>query len=149
MGSYFSGSETICSHGKKLLQLNETIMKMVASSYGLEKHSDSLTESSFYMVRLIKYNSPNSSESTTGLRAHKDKGFISVLCSNEIQGLQLQNRDGKWMDFEQSPSKVIVLVGEALTVNFNFSFTYILYGHESSISKWYLSHARWILNSSN
>ncbi|XP_057772753.1 probable 2-oxoglutarate-dependent dioxygenase AOP1 [Salvia miltiorrhiza] len=108
--------ETICSHSKTLVvQVNETIMKMVTSSYGLEKYNDWLSESSFYMIRLIKYNSPNSSESSTGLRAHKDKGFVSVLCSNEIEGLQLQNRDGEWMDFQQSPSKFIVLAGEALT----------------------------------
>ncbi|KAG6426085.1 hypothetical protein SASPL_110299 [Salvia splendens] len=79
-------------------------------SYGLEKHSDS----SFYMIRLIKYNSPNSTESSTGLGPHKDQNFLNVLCSNEIEGLQVQNRHGEWMDFEPSPSKFIVLVGESL-----------------------------------
>ncbi|KAH6801394.1 hypothetical protein C2S52_001858 [Perilla frutescens var. hirtella] len=106
--------ETVSSSNKFLVELNEIIMKMVTSSYGLDKYNDSLTESSFYMIRLIKYNSPNSPELSTGLRAHKDKGFISVLCSNEVAGLQLQNRDGDWIDFEPSPSKFIVLAGEAL-----------------------------------
>ncbi|KAI3463365.1 hypothetical protein Pfo_020028 [Paulownia fortunei] len=50
-------------------------------------------------------------------------GFLTVISSHEVQGLQIKTPDGEWIDFEPSPSKFIVLVGEALMYSIGlFSF---------------------------
>ncbi|KAG8388310.1 hypothetical protein BUALT_Bualt02G0112200 [Buddleja alternifolia] len=89
------------------------VMNMVLSSYGLEKYCNSLIESSFYMKRLIKYKSQGENETSIGLLPHTDKTFMSIISTNEVKGLQIKTPQGEWIDFEPSPSKFILLVGEA------------------------------------
>ncbi|KAK6127957.1 hypothetical protein DH2020_038307 [Rehmannia glutinosa] len=109
--------ETIHTYAKLLLELDHIVMEMLVSSYGLEKYYPPLVESSFYMTRLIKYHLPdknNKNEINIGLRPHRDKGFLSVIGSNEVKGLQIQTPDGEWRDFEPSPSRFLILAGESL-----------------------------------
>ncbi|KAK6125157.1 hypothetical protein DH2020_041098 [Rehmannia glutinosa] len=117
--------ETIYSYCKLLLELDHTVMKMVTSSYNLEKYYDPLIQSSFYMTRVMKYHSPGENKSDIGILPHKDKNFIAVIGTNEIKGLQIETRDGDWIDFEPSPGKFIVIVGEALMVRCFNSFIII------------------------
>ncbi|KAI3463364.1 hypothetical protein Pfo_020027 [Paulownia fortunei] len=107
-------SETIYSYSKLLSELDHMLMKMVVSSYGLEKYYDPLIQSSFYMTRFIKYHLPGKNESNIGLVPHRDKGFLTIISSHEVKGLQIKTPDDEWIDFEPSPSKFVVLVGEAL-----------------------------------
>ncbi|KAI3455377.1 hypothetical protein Pfo_012040 [Paulownia fortunei] len=106
--------ETMYSYCKLLSKLDHTVMKMVASSYHLEKYYDPLIQSSFYMTRLMKYHPPGENESFIGIVPHRDKSFMAVIGTNEVKGLQIETRDGDWIDFEPSPGKFIVIVGEAL-----------------------------------
>ncbi|KAK6125162.1 hypothetical protein DH2020_041095 [Rehmannia glutinosa] len=104
--------ETIYSYCKLLLELDHTVMKMVGSSYNLEKYMDPLIQSSFYMTRVMKYHSPGENKSDIGILPHRDKSFMAIIGSNEVKGLQIETRDGDWIDFEPSPGKFIVIVGE-------------------------------------
>ncbi|KAK6153510.1 hypothetical protein DH2020_013149 [Rehmannia glutinosa] len=106
--------ETLYSYCKLLLELDHTVMKMMVSSYNLEKYYDPLIESSFYLTKLMKYHSPGENKSDVGILPHRDKGFLTVIGQNEVKGLQIETRDGDWIDYEPSPGKFIVLVGEAL-----------------------------------
>lgn len=91
-------------------------MRMVLSSYGLEKHYDNLVDSSLYNTRLIKYRPPSQGEGDLGLQPHKDKNFHAVVGTNQVKGLQIETPDGEWVDFEPAPDRFIVLAGEILTV---------------------------------
>ncbi|KAK6124907.1 hypothetical protein DH2020_041351 [Rehmannia glutinosa] len=117
--------ETIYSYCKLLLELDNTVMKMVTSSYNLEKYYDPLIQSSTYMTRMMKYHSPGENKSDIGILPHKDKNFIAVIGTNEVKGLQIETRDGDWIDFEPSPGQFIVIVGEALMVRCFNSFIII------------------------
>ncbi|EYU24677.1 hypothetical protein MIMGU_mgv1a010266mg [Erythranthe guttata] len=106
--------ETIHSYSNLLSELHNTVMKMVVSSYGLDdKYYDNLVDSSLYMTRLIEYRPPGENESDIGLQSHRDKGFLTVIGTNEVRGLQIETPGGEWIDFEPSPSKFLVLAGEA------------------------------------
>ncbi|KAL8458118.1 hypothetical protein ACS0TY_035849 [Phlomoides rotata] len=104
--------EALHSYCKLLTELDRTVMKMVVSSYGLEKYYDEIRESSFYMTRIMKYGL-SEKESDIGLVAHRDKSFMTVIGTNEVKGLQIETRDGDWIDFEPSVGKFIVIVCEA------------------------------------
>lgn len=90
-------------------------MKMVVSSYGLEKYYDEMSGSWFYMTRIMKYNSPEK-ENDIGLVAHRDKSFMAIIGTNEVKGLQIQTPHGDWIDFEPAIGNFIVIVGEAFMV---------------------------------
>ncbi|KAK4479639.1 hypothetical protein RD792_015166 [Penstemon davidsonii] len=107
--------ETMYSYCELLSKLDHTVMRMVTSSYGLEKYYEPLIKSSFYMTRLMKYHSPGENKSNIGIIPHKDKSFLSVIGTNEVNGLEIETPDGEWIHFHPSPSKFIVIVGEAFT----------------------------------
>ncbi|KAL7140024.1 hypothetical protein ABFS83_09G093000 [Erythranthe nasuta] len=104
--------ETIYSYCKLLSELNKTVVKMVADSYGLEKYYDPLMESSFYMTRLMRYNTPGENQCSIGIVPHRDKSFITVIGTNEVKGLEIETRGGDWIDYEPSLGKFIVIAGE-------------------------------------
>lgn len=89
---------------------------MVASSYGVEKYYDNLVDSSAYNTRIIKYRAPVGNEGDLGLQAHRDKSFLTVVGTNQVRGLEIETRDGEWVDFEPSPDRFVVVAGEPLMV---------------------------------
>lgn len=46
--------------------------------------------------------------------AHEDINFITILPAATTSGLQLQDRDGSWLDIESEPDTLIVDVGDML-----------------------------------
>ncbi|KAL1551450.1 deoxypodophyllotoxin synthase-like [Salvia divinorum] len=106
--------ETLHSYCNLLSDLYWTVMKMVTSSYRLERHYSPLETASFYMTRLMRYHAPGEGKSNVGILPHRDKSFLSVIGTNEVRGLEIETRDGDWIHFEPAPTKFIVVVGEAL-----------------------------------
>ncbi|KAG6425975.1 hypothetical protein SASPL_110186 [Salvia splendens] len=106
--------ETLQSYCNLLSELYWTVMKMVTSSYGLERHYSTLETASFYMTRLMRYHAPGEGKSNIGILPHRDKSFLSVIGTNEVRGLEIETPDGDWIHFEPAPTKFIVVVGEAL-----------------------------------
>ncbi|KAK2978130.1 hypothetical protein RJ640_028684 [Escallonia rubra] len=77
-------------------------------------HVEADTKSTF---RLIKYNAPPSNEEgAVGLEAHTDKDIITILCQNEVQGLEINSREGIWSQVTIPKGCFTVIVGEALKV---------------------------------
>lgn len=98
-------------------------MKMVLTSYGLDDFHHPLSEeSSFYMTRIMKYHAPGETRAGIGLVPHRDKSFMAVIGTNEVEGLEIETPNGEWINFEPSPHRFIVIVGEALMVRFPCQF---------------------------
>ncbi|EEE64792.1 hypothetical protein OsJ_19648 [Oryza sativa Japonica Group] len=49
-----------------------------------------------------------------GWREHVDTNWLSIVCQNEVNGNEMQTRDGEWVLVEPSPTSLIVNVGNAL-----------------------------------
>ncbi|CDO98087.1 unnamed protein product [Coffea canephora] len=107
--------ETAFSYAKQLLELKNLMMQMVLENYGVEKHYELLVRSAFHLMRFIKYRTPKTNEINTGLRPHVDKTFLSVLAGNHVKGLQIETKDGEWIDFAPTPSAFLVIAGEGFT----------------------------------
>lgn len=100
-----------------MLELNFFILKMIFESFGMEKNYDSHIEDSTSVFGVMKYKVPPSSDSAIGLKAHTDKNSLTLLCQNEVQGLEVQTKDGDWAQVMIPQDAFMVIVGDTLKVN--------------------------------
>ncbi|XP_047310045.1 probable 2-oxoglutarate-dependent dioxygenase AOP1 [Impatiens glandulifera] len=110
-------SETMEAYSKKMVELEQMVLRMVFDIYGVDqKYMDSYLKSVTYLCRVMKYRQPEDNESNYGFVAHTDKDFVSILHQNQINGLEMQAKDdGQWFIVDQlsSPSSFIVTAGDA------------------------------------
>lgn len=109
-------SETTASYCKLLSELEDAITRMVFSSYGVEKYFEAFTQSSFYLTKFMKYRVPKENEINMGLVPHIDKTFFGLIDTN-TKGLEIETRDGEWINFEPAPNTFLVIAGEIFTVS--------------------------------
>lgn len=97
-----------------MLELYFLIMKMIIESFGLKRLYDSHVEENIGVFRVMKYTP--SEHSAIALPAHTDKNGITILCQNEVQGLEVQTRDGNWARVDIPPHAFTVIVGDSVKV---------------------------------
>ncbi|XVF34433.1 hypothetical protein REPUB_Repub18cG0058700 [Reevesia pubescens] len=104
--------QTVSTMVKQLGELNHIIWLMINDSYGLGSGEKSGSESSlmirYYMLlRIMKYMAPPSGESMRGLYAHTDKPASSIICEDQISGLEIEIKDGDWIKLSPSPTSCL------------------------------------------
>ncbi|OMO59823.1 Oxoglutarate/iron-dependent dioxygenase [Corchorus olitorius] len=101
-------------------QGNTSFRRIILESFGLENHIDSHMESSHYVFRAIKYKEPQSpAKMEIGVGAHVDANILTTLYGNEVDGLEVQTKDGKWIHVQQPPNSSTIIMGETLSVMLN------------------------------
>ncbi|KAK8545160.1 hypothetical protein V6N13_066460 [Hibiscus sabdariffa] len=99
----------------KMLELSFTIMGMIFESFGIEaKRHEALVRDSSSILRVMKYRVPATEDRNLGLVAHTDKNALTVLCQNEVQGLEIVSRQGHWEEVVVPKDAFVVFVGDAL-----------------------------------
>ncbi|KAK1393981.1 putative 2-oxoglutarate-dependent dioxygenase AOP1 [Heracleum sosnowskyi] len=108
-------SKTLLSYAKQASELEQLIKRMVFQSYGVLRSCDShfIDDSYSYTLRGTKYTSPKLNESNIGLQIHTDKTFVTVLEQNQVNGLEVQTKNGEWISFENKPSSFVIIAGDA------------------------------------
>ncbi|KAI3716300.1 hypothetical protein L6452_23538 [Arctium lappa] len=101
---------------KTLTVIDEIVRMMVLESLNLEEYIDEHMELTSYLVRVNKYRVPEKDECDTGLRSHADKNLLTILHQNEVEGLEVKNRDGEWFKVKFSPNSFVVMAGETFNV---------------------------------
>ncbi|CAI9281278.1 unnamed protein product [Lactuca saligna] len=66
-----------------------------------------------YLRRGMRYRRPGKNKTNMGFVAHTDKDFIIVLHENQVDGLEIKERDGEWFTVELLPTSYIVMSGDA------------------------------------
>ncbi|XVF26675.1 hypothetical protein REPUB_Repub14bG0038200 [Reevesia pubescens] len=79
-----SFSKTLLSFSELALGLEKTIRRMVLESFGMEKYMDELMDSTNYILRVMKYEEPQTREPVLGPRAHFDQNMVTLLYQNEL-----------------------------------------------------------------
>ncbi|CAM8964130.1 unnamed protein product [Rhodiola kirilowii] len=102
---------------KQLNELQYTILRAVVDSYGLREEDGSKTDvvaQCKTLMRLMKYKPPPPGTSTDGLGAHTDKPLCVILFADKVSGLQVQKKDGQWLNLSQPPNSFVFMVGDPL-----------------------------------
>ncbi|KVI04062.1 probable 2-oxoglutarate-dependent dioxygenase AOP1 [Cynara cardunculus var. scolymus] len=108
-------SNTMHSYATLVTELENAVRQMVFQSYGVEKYYESFNESMNYLFKVMKYSAPKPDQTNLGVAVHTDKSFITVLGQiNEVNGLEVEIEDGKWITFEFLPLSFVVLATDPL-----------------------------------
>lgn len=101
------------------------VRRMIMESFGIEKYIDEHLKATNYLFRMMKYSSApddDVEETKIGLRSHTDKNIITILHQYQVEGLEVQTKDKKWIKAKPSPDSFLVMLGESLCVSPNFVF---------------------------
>ncbi|XP_073135675.1 probable 2-oxoglutarate-dependent dioxygenase AOP1 [Henckelia pumila] len=105
--------KTSLEYSKIVAELDQRVMRMVSQEYGVEKSYKSLVDSTCYLLKFIKYRGPNENETNLGIVPHTDKSFTSILHQRQVQGLEIETKEGEWVVVDPSPSTFVVMAGDA------------------------------------
>ncbi|KAJ8756115.1 hypothetical protein K2173_024662 [Erythroxylum novogranatense] len=109
---YFS--KTVQTILEILSDIEGIIRTVVVESLGLEVYLEEHMNSTKTLLRLIKYKEPRTTEKTIGLGTHTDKSVITLNYQNQVHGLEVKTKEGKWINVKPSPNSVVVICGESL-----------------------------------
>ncbi|KAH1148088.1 hypothetical protein GLYMA_15G205100v4 [Glycine max] len=109
-----SFSKTIQSFSEQLSELDQIIRKMILESLGVEKYLEEHMNSTNYLLGVMKYKGPQTSDTKVGLTTHSDKNIVTILYQNEVEGLEVMTKDGKWISYRPSPDSFVVMIGDSL-----------------------------------
>ena len=102
----------------KMTKLGRNLMRLALLSSGVKDLSvmQSLDTPTIWL-RLLHYPpiSKNSPSDLYGSAPHTDFGCLTILAQDEIGGLQVQTREGKWIDVPKLEGSFVVNVGDMLS----------------------------------
>lgn len=98
-------------------ELDQTVRRMILESLGVESYMEEHMGSTNYLLRVMKYKGPQTTETKLGLNAHTDKNIVTILYQNQVEGLEVQTKDGQWISVKPSPDSFIVMIGDSLYVS--------------------------------
>ncbi|CAM8994215.1 unnamed protein product [Rhodiola kirilowii] len=106
--------ESIHTFSKIVGELDDIVTRMIFDSYGVSRYYERHVEDMGYLIRMMKYRVPDLDETDVGFTPHTDKNFTTILYQNQIDGLEIETKSGKWISVELSPSSFIVIAGDAI-----------------------------------
>ncbi|KAB1218619.1 putative 2-oxoglutarate-dependent dioxygenase AOP1.2 [Morella rubra] len=113
-----NGNNGFCScmhsYSKQLAELDQMVARMIHESYGVEQHYDSYIGSITYLLRVLKNRVPQGNEPNLAFVTHTDKSFTTILHQNQVNGLEVETKNGEWISVELTPSSFVVIAGDAL-----------------------------------
>jgi isopenicillin N synthase-like dioxygenase len=67
-----------------------------------------------HLIKIIRYPGRDATESEQGVGAHKDSGFLTLLLQEKQKGLEVEIKDGRWIEAEPLAGSFVVNIGELL-----------------------------------
>ncbi|XP_031282289.1 probable 2-oxoglutarate-dependent dioxygenase AOP1 [Pistacia vera] len=103
-----AGNDHFCQSvneiSKIMMNIDQTVVKMVFQNYGVDKYYDSHVGSTRYVTAGAKYKQlDKNNENYLGIVTHTDKTFSTILHQKDVNGLEIQTKDGQWILY-QPPS---------------------------------------------
>ncbi len=100
-----------------LSQIGTRLLRHWAAALGASEtiFDDAFAEAPATLIKVVRY--PGSADTEQGVGAHKDSGVLTLLLVEPgSSGLQVEARDGRWIDAPPIAGALIVNVGELLEV---------------------------------
>ena len=118
IGSAKPSKEVLEKYTCSMTKLGRNLMRLALLSSGVKDLSvmQSLDTPTIWL-RLLHYPpiSKNSPSDLYGSAPHTDFGCLTILAQDEIGGLQVQTREGEWIDVPKLEGSFVVNVGDMLS----------------------------------
>ncbi|XP_008794218.1 probable 2-oxoglutarate-dependent dioxygenase AOP1 [Phoenix dactylifera] len=105
--------DTLCSFAKKLVELDRLVQKMILESLGADKYFDSHIDTTKYLLRLAEYRAPQTSETIVCMPEHTDHSFVTIICQDQVSGLEILTKNRDWITVRPSPDSFTIMTGDA------------------------------------
>ncbi|GAV89224.1 2OG-FeII_Oxy domain-containing protein/DIOX_N domain-containing protein [Cephalotus follicularis] len=111
-------SESAHKMAQIMRELDRLVTKMVFEHYGVGKLYESHTETMEYSLKFSKYKEfEHIDGNIVSLPGHTDHTFSTLLLQSNVNGLEIQTKDGDWIVFDPpSHSSFIYNAGDAFMV---------------------------------
>ena len=109
--------ETLEKYTSQMTKLGKKLMKLSLMSAGIKDHSIlNSFETPTIWLRLLHYppTPKNSPSDLYGSAPHTDFGCLTILTQDGIGGLQVQTKNGDWIDIPKVDGSFVVNVGDML-----------------------------------
>ncbi|KAF5737814.1 2-oxoglutarate-dependent dioxygenase AOP1.2-like [Tripterygium wilfordii] len=109
-------SKTIHSFSRQVAEFDGVVRRMVLESLCIEKYWEEHMNSTDYVLTVNRYlPSQNGDESHLGLLSHTDKTTTSLLFGKDLDGLEIQTKQGDWINVKlSSANSLFYMAGDAL-----------------------------------
>lgn len=115
--------ETMIVNQRALLSLAGELMRAFAIALGLEEeHFVRLHRSPLATFGLNFYPQPRPGAGDVGVGAHCDASSFTVLLQDEVGGLEVQTRDGRWISAPVVPGAYVINIGDTMMAWTNGQF---------------------------
>ncbi|KAG2579434.1 probable 2-oxoglutarate-dependent dioxygenase AOP1.2 isoform X2 [Panicum virgatum] len=112
--------DTVSTFATNMLGIQKRVGAMILEGLGVGQgsvvsHLDSLN----YSVRVSRYGASEAAAATGYgklMASHRDCTVLSVVVQHDVEGLELQAKDGSWLAVAPEPDTVAVIAGELLAV---------------------------------
>lgn len=105
VGEYYRSMDALGHH---LLPLYAIAAGMPAD------HFEPFFQPALATLRMTHYPAVPAAAGQWGIDPHADAGFMTMLPSNPVAGLEIQDVDGEWFAVEQEPESFVVNAGDML-----------------------------------
>ncbi len=103
------------SYYEACLSLGTLIHRGLALDLDLPEHFfDSALDLPMATLRLLHYPTSTADKSAPGAGTHTDYGNLTILSVDGVAGLQVQRRDGAWLDAPHIPGSFVCNIGDCL-----------------------------------
>jgi isopenicillin N synthase-like dioxygenase len=108
--------ETTLAWQAEALRVSRAVLRALAVALGQDEgYFDAwFDEEAATHVKIVHY--PGGDHTDQGVGAHKDYGYLALLQQDDVGGLQVQARDGSWIDATPIPGSFVFNVGEMLEI---------------------------------
>ncbi|XP_047062176.1 probable 2-oxoglutarate-dependent dioxygenase AOP1 [Lolium rigidum] len=111
--------ETSAGFARDAIQLERTVTKMVLEGLGVrDKHAlDSHHDRLRYTLRMAYYgSSPEDDAAKMSMPEHRDYVMTSMIVQHQVEGLEVQLKDGSWFSVPPEPDTCAIVAGSLFSV---------------------------------
>ena len=96
-------------------ELGKEVLQAIARYLGLERHFfDAIVDDGNSILRLLHYPPADFDGPHIRAGAHEDINVITLLLGAEEAGLEVQDRDGRWLPINPPPGSLVCNIGDML-----------------------------------